>query len=257
MGYDDSVMADVDGPSRATDDVYKLVFGLYEVWVSKKGRLKPPVKVNGVGWGHDGVRWMTDLKVPGYWKIPCLQAKKLQLLLELEITNKPPFAENLTEPGGVSRPSSDPPCLKITIRKYKESGWGSRIISNLGYRLKGCVAHELQHFLDEETRQELIKRGVPYRPANFATKGAAAIKSHWDYLADPMEVRAKVRQVVEKSKAARKPLKQLLDNHLRRVRQIVLRQSEDEAATNEMVENLRKLYVGEYLRMYHDRSSGI
>jgi hypothetical protein len=200
---------------------------------------------------------MTDFKVPGYWNIPCLQAGKLQLLVELETTNKPPFAENLTEPRGVSRPSSDPPCLKVTIRKYKESGWGSRIISNLGYRLKGCVAHELQHFLDEEIRQELIKRGVPYRLANFATKGADAIKSHWDYLADPMEVRAKVRQVVEKSKAGHKPLKQLLDYHLRRVREIVLRQSEDEAATNEMVENLRKLYLEEYLRMYPDRSSGV
>ena len=41
------------------------------------------------------------------------------------------------------------------------------------------------------------------------------------------------------------------------MRQIVLRQSEDEAATNEMVENLRKLYVGEYLRMYPDRTSGV
>ena len=41
------------------------------------------------------------------------------------------------------------------------------------------------------------------------------------------------------------------------MRQIVLRQSEDEAATNEMVENLRKLYVEEYLRMYPDRSSEI
>lgn len=245
-------MADIDALSRETDDVYKLVFGLYQVWVSKKGRLKPPVNVNGLEWGCDGDRWMTDFKVPGYWKIPRLQAEKLQLLVELEVTKKGPFAENLTAIGA-SIPPSDPPHLKIRIEKYKESGWDSRIIRNLGYRLKGCVAHELQHFLDKELIEQL---GLPPKP-NFHTKGVDAIKSHWDYLAHRVEVRAKVRQGVEKSKAGHKPLKQLLDYHLRRVREIVLRQSEDEAATNEMVENLRKLYVGEYLRMYPDRSSEI
>lgn len=63
-------MADIDALSRETDDVYKLVFGLYEVWVSKKGRLKPPVNVNGLEWGCDGDRWMTDFKVPVIGKFP-------------------------------------------------------------------------------------------------------------------------------------------------------------------------------------------
>jgi hypothetical protein len=69
-------MADIDALSRETDDIYNLVFGLYEVWVSKEGAIEASGKCERATVGD---RWTTDFKVPGYWKILRLHRAKLQL----------------------------------------------------------------------------------------------------------------------------------------------------------------------------------
>jgi hypothetical protein len=260
---------------RETEDAFGRISPLYEKWLFSKedsvfrgclSNLSLPLRIGGMEWnisvaskakGGRTVDCTTELAVPTYWRIPFLTGKILRLRALLGREEKrPPHQERYYGAGGNANRTV--PELGVEIHSYDGPEWTPETFCNVKIRLRSVIVHELTHFADER-----LPRLCAMKP--LIEVGTHSIAAQLNYLRNPTELRAKVRDQVEAAIQRDIPFGVQLKIHLGRVRQVMRRKlpiyrpgldlpmcapEAIDVAAADAIKSLNEAYREEFLRDY-------
>ena len=239
---------------RETGDLLRTVFPLFLYWYKNRKNLpKANVTLGSQEWFYDPhVAFYTKYVVPSYWKIPYLkmaqegprryaaqkiESGRLRLFVSIDTFEDPERSIGL---GGTAS-FGHGPGLKLNFG-YNPKNIKPETLQVLQRRLKAVLSHELEHFADERVIDALKQRDQ----ASSSGKWKQNLSKRFSYLSDPLEVRARVTDMVRTAKAKRIPIKDWIDYSV----------NADELAPKERAE-LERLYWEEYNRRgYGNRPRG-
>jgi hypothetical protein len=199
---------------READEIFNnYIFPLFKAWILKRGKLDVPGYKESIEF--DPSAWRSSknhvydiaFKVPSYWKIPALRGKMLMLSVTLEHAQQCSFLI-----GGSMRHDKEIPSLKLQIYCHNFS---TTILQQARLKIRSVIAHELEHYLDLNTDTD--------NPANtnkdpyISPSGKATLKTIASYYLQPIELRAKVKEIIEYSKQSRIPIQRVFNGHMQEI----------------------------------------
>jgi hypothetical protein len=215
---EDLFLIESTGVTRETGDLLRLLLPVFKKIVAEEGAATPPpgwqiTRESDIG-THE---FSYQYQVPGYWKIPVLSRKTL----EIEIFFYPmPNMPHVRMMGAASLEK-----LILTVRAIIPD-WNINLLGDIQRNLKELLVHELTHFKDE-------------RPVNVAYPSIRKrSEGDFTYLSHPQEVKAFVSSMVNVARTQKMTFAEVVKAYAEEIW--------SETCTPEEVQRLIQLYMEEY-----------
>jgi hypothetical protein len=221
--YDEQFLLESSSLVRESNEIFNnYIFPLFKEWIFKKGQLSvpdyntpSPASKEAIPPEFNPDRWRlekpgvydTCLEVPSYWSIPALRGKHLFLSVTIQLA---PGLSNMAF-GGMMNHDKNMPTLKVQIHCPE---YTTRALEVARVRVRSVIAHELEHYLDVNTDQDnpLSKKAAYSIPGKEPTMDEIVA-----YYIQPVELRAKVREIAELAKQQRKPIQPIFDELMQEI----------------------------------------
>jgi hypothetical protein len=282
-GYDEGLV-ESSFLTRETDDLFdEYIIPLWKEYVLSSGFTKRP-PTNLPQWKSEKTDLKRDLAftanypVPGYWKIPFLHGRTLQLLFS--ISNKSNREEEAVpwkkgdqsfSFGGRAQLLANPPVLRLSAVQHKNVLFDPAMISAFAPAIKSTTAHELNHFAQMDPNRNTDPTDINYgaRTSGWANRHFSDPRSIYHtvdtmanlgspespkylvaYFKDPSEVEAVVRQMVTDAQKRRVSLQNRLDLKMKTIEYGLGKGKPLSKPLRAQVKEIRALYIAEIERRY-------